>query len=102
MAPRAERPCVLSLVPGRVRLHLLGWQGSDAARIEDRLRRVPGVESVEANPRTGNALIRFDRRVTDEKSLLEEMYEAWASLVRSEEQREPGFLALPSSLFTPH
>jgi copper chaperone CopZ len=96
MGLAAEGPRVLSLLPGRVRLHLPGWAGGDGERIEDRLRRVNGVESVQANPRTGNALIRFDRRAADENALLLELQEAWYSIARSEDAAVP-----PSSHLTP-
>jgi hypothetical protein len=62
MGPSAERLRVLSLTPGRMRLHLPGWTAGDADRVEARLDRVRGVESVQANPLTGNLLIRFDPR----------------------------------------
>jgi hypothetical protein len=70
MISSAECPRVLSLIPGRVRLHLSGWTGDDGERIENCLRRVNSVEDVQANPLTRNTLIRFDRRTTDEKTLL--------------------------------
>jgi hypothetical protein len=66
----AESPRVLSLIPGRIRVHLPGWTGKDGERIEHRLRQLKGVESVWANGRTGNVLIRFDCRIADEKALL--------------------------------
>ena len=57
-----ERPRVLSLTPGRLRLHLPGWSGDEDGRqaIEAALRRLPGVRSVQTNPLTGNVLIHFD------------------------------------------
>jgi hypothetical protein len=54
------QPQVLSLTPGRLRVHLPGWHGERADRIEARLRAVPGVRAVQANPLTGNVLVRFD------------------------------------------
>jgi hypothetical protein len=84
MISSAECPRVLSLIPGRVRLHLSGWTGDDRERIENRLRRVNGVEDVQANPLTRNALIRFDRRTTDEKTLLVELQEAWGGLLAAQ------------------
>ena len=79
---------VLSLVPGRLRLHLPGWAGRDVERVQNRLRRVNGVDSVEANPLTGNALIRFDRQTTSEKTLLGELQEAWDGWL-AEQDRVP-------------
>ncbi len=64
---------ILSQVPGRMRVHLLGWTQGDVKRIENRLRRVEGVKSVQANLLTGNVLIHFDHRSTDEKKILAEL-----------------------------
>jgi hypothetical protein len=60
---------VLSQTPGRVRLHLPGWDG-EVGRVEAQLRQVHGVETVRANPLTGNVLIRFDPRRIDLSRLL--------------------------------
>jgi copper chaperone CopZ len=54
---------VLSHIPGRLRVHLPGWRGEQPDHIEVRLREVPGVQSVRANPLTRNVLVRFDRQV---------------------------------------
>jgi hypothetical protein len=81
MVSSAESLRVLSLIPARVRLHLPGWTASDVGQIEARLYRVQGVESVQANPRTGNVLIRFDRWTTGEQRLLAELQEAWDGLL---------------------
>jgi hypothetical protein len=94
MVSSAEHPHVLSLIPGRVRLHLSGWTGDNGEWIENRLRRVNGVEDVQANPLTRNALIRFDRRTTDEKTLLVELQEAWSGLLTAQlPVAVPGFEA---------
>lgn len=66
----AEGPRILSLVPGRMRVHLPGGTGGERQRLDILLRRLPGVESVQANPRTGNVLIHFDPRLTDAQRLL--------------------------------
>jgi hypothetical protein len=84
MISSAESLQILSLVPGRVRLHLPNRSGDDREQIENRLRRIKGAESVRANSRTGNVLIHFDRRITDETTLLGELDEAWASFVPRE------------------
>jgi hypothetical protein len=55
-----EEPQVLHAVPGRLRVHLPGWSGDGAAHLEQRLRRLPGVRRVQANPLTGNILTVFD------------------------------------------
>ena len=70
MVSSSERPQVLSLIPGRMRLHLPGWTAGDGEQIEARLYRVKGIESVQGNPLTGNLLIRFDCRTTGEQELL--------------------------------
>jgi hypothetical protein len=56
---------VLSQLPGRMRLHLSGWTRGSAELIENRLGRINGVESVEANPLTRNILVHFDPLVMD-------------------------------------
>jgi hypothetical protein len=85
--PAVEHLRVLSLIPGRIRVHLLDWTGDDGERIEHRLGRLRGVESVEVNPLTGNALIRFDRQTTDEKALLMELDQTREGLA-AEQRRE--------------
>ena len=70
MVSFAEPLRVLSLVPGRVRLHLPGWAGDGRHRLEAELRRARGVRSVQANPLTGNVLIHFDPQATTPEALL--------------------------------
>src|SRR5271166_6674655 len=82
----AGRLHILSLIPGRVRLHLSGWTAGDVEWVETRLCQVNGVESVQANPLTGNVLIRFDRRTTGEKTLLVELEEAWEGLLAAQQR----------------
>ena len=87
----AGRLRILSLIPGRVRLHLSGWTAGDVEWVETRLCQVNGVESVQANPLTENVLIRFDRRTTGEKTLLVELEEAWEGLLAAQQRVEaPG------------
>lgn len=64
-AASAAAPRVLHALPGRLRLHLPGWDGSRPEWIEERLRAVGGVQEVRANPLTRNVLVRFDAAVTD-------------------------------------
>ncbi len=66
----AEQPQVLSLIPGRLRLHLPGWSGEEREPIEARLRQIQGVQRVEANPLTGNVLILFDPQAITADALL--------------------------------
>jgi hypothetical protein len=61
---------VLSHIPGRLRVHLPAWRGEQPDRIEGRLREVPGVQSVRANPLTRNVLIQFDRHAAGAESIL--------------------------------
>jgi hypothetical protein len=70
MIVHAEPPRVLSLIPGRIRLHLSSDMGDSVQRLKDRLSRIEGVESVQANALTGNVLIRFDKRAMDADALL--------------------------------
>jgi hypothetical protein len=70
MVASAECVRVLSLIPGRVRLHLPGSTTDDAQRIEDHLLRIKEVKSAQANPLTRNILIHFDHRTTDADTLL--------------------------------
>ena len=71
MRPDAfEQPRVLSRLPGRLRVHLPGWEGGGRDEIEAGLRGLGGVDSARANPLTGNVLIGFDPRVITEKDLL--------------------------------
>src|SRR6516165_2076423 len=65
-----EQLWILSLVPGRVRLHLPGWRAGGADAVETRLGRLPGVRWVRANPLTKNVLIHFDPKATTERQLL--------------------------------
>ena len=88
MVSSAGRLRIVSLIPGRVRLHLPGWTAGDVEWVETRLCQVNGVESVQANPLTGNVLIRFDRRTTGEKTLLVELEEAWEGLLAAQQRVE--------------
>jgi len=51
-------------------MHLAGWPREGHCAVEARLRQVPGVHGVQANPLTGNVLIHFDPAATDEQILL--------------------------------
>lgn len=74
----------LSLIPGRVRLHLPGWKGDGAERIGNRLRRINGVENVQANPLTGNVLVHFDHRTADKDTFLAKLREVLGELPKDE------------------
>lgn len=88
---------ILSLVPGRMRIHLTGWTGKVAERIEKRFRQIKGIESVRVNPRTENVLIHFDCRTIKENRLLRELDMAW-----DECAEHPIIDPPPSSFFAPH
>jgi hypothetical protein len=51
-------------------MHLSGWHGEHADRIEAQLRQAPGVEAVHANPLTGNVLVHFNSRATSAQAIL--------------------------------
>jgi hypothetical protein len=76
MISSTEHPGVLSCIPGRIRLHLPGWKGEHAERIENGLRCIKGVQRAQANRLTGNILIHFDCQTTDEGTLLARVNEA--------------------------
>lgn len=61
---------VTHAVPGRVRLHLSGWDGRGARRIEARLRETAGVLDARLSPLMRNALIHFDPGTTGQQRLL--------------------------------
>ena len=53
---------VVSTTPGRTRLAVVGLRGDTAlaARLEEALLALPGVEEAQTNPSTGRLLLRFD------------------------------------------
>src|SRR5689334_14779704 len=63
-----------------MRCHLPGWTGNDMDTIESQLSGVKGIERVQANPLTGNILIRFDRCSTGEKELQAGVQRVWEGL----------------------
>jgi cation transport ATPase len=65
-----DKPRILHAIPGRIRVHLPHWSGQGQRHLEQRVRAVPGVRRAEANPTTGNILICFDSRQTNESALL--------------------------------
>lgn len=84
MRALAENFRVLSVIPGRLRLHLTGWTNGSAERIEDFLRRINGVKSVQANLLTRNVLVQFDPLVTDADTLLAKLSKAVDELANDE------------------
>ena len=63
-------PRIVHAIPGRMRVHLPGWEGRGPRGLETRLRRMRGVSSAHANPLTGNVLIRFDPAETGDEDVL--------------------------------
>lgn len=76
---------ILSRIPGRIRLHVPGWAEGDAVRIENRLRRVEGIQRVQANPLTGNVLVYYDHRSTDESMFLDKLNEERSLLIAKDD-----------------
>jgi cation-transporting ATPase I len=66
----AEQPRIVHALPGRVRVHLPGWEGRSQRALEAALRRMRGVSDVRSSPLTRNVLIRFDPEATDDESIL--------------------------------
>src|SRR5947209_5446532 len=66
-----EAPRVLHSLPGRLRVHVANGEGNGQQRLERRLRRIPGVQSVQWNDITGNALIRFDPHTSDAPAIVD-------------------------------
>ena len=66
-----DKPRLSSATPGRIRIHLPHWSGEGGRHLEQRVRTVPGVRRVVANPLTANILIGFDPGRTNEYALLD-------------------------------
>ncbi len=66
----AAEPTLLHALPGRVRVHVPDLTDAAPWRLEGRLRRLPGVRGAQANPLTGNVLVRFDPALTDKERVL--------------------------------
>jgi cation-transporting ATPase I len=69
-AALAEEPRLLHALPGRLRVHVPGLTKPEQGKLEIRLRQLRGVQSIQANAVTGNALILFDLAVTDQETVL--------------------------------
>jgi len=72
----AAEPTLLHALPGRVRVHVPDLADGAPWRLEGRLRRLPGVRGAQANPLTGNVLVRFDPALTDKEQVLAAVREA--------------------------
>jgi uncharacterized membrane protein YbaN (DUF454 family) len=64
-------PSVVHCSHGRLRVHLPHWSGSDGEQLAAAVGLLDGVTEVEANPLTGNLLIRFEPRQTSLAELLD-------------------------------
>jgi cation transport ATPase len=83
-----------------MRVNLPGWGAQDQRKIEGYLRKQPGVQSVQANPLTGNILIAFDQKTTNKSAIFAAFHglrpqpaQLWAAsqeeAVAIEEEPEP-------------
>ncbi|MCW2952584.1 MAG: family hydrolase [Conexibacter sp.] len=82
-AAAAIEPRVIRASSGRLRIALAGWNGAAPAAVNGELAAMPGVTSAEANPVTGNALVRFDRAATSVDALLADLRRiSWPRTVR--------------------
>ncbi len=71
-SPAAELcPRVLSATPGRLRVHLSGWDGEGADVVASHMAAIPGVTQAQVRASTHNALIGFDGASTTVDALLE-------------------------------
>jgi magnesium-transporting ATPase (P-type) len=87
IAELTSAPEIVHRLRGRIRVHLPSWTGHGHRALERRVRQVPGVLRVEANPITSNVLVGFDPKTTDEGQLLTVLRragEATASLPEDE------------------
>ena len=66
----AQEPSLVHSVPGRLRVHLPELSPQNRRDLENALRHQPGIQSVQANPDTGNVLIRFSTALTDSRTVL--------------------------------
>jgi hypothetical protein len=62
---------VHAALPGRLRIHLLGWSPTERETVERRLGMIPGVREVTATPETGNVLLLYNPAVTDVERLVQ-------------------------------
>jgi cation-transporting P-type ATPase I len=84
------KPSILSSIPGRIRIHLPNWSGHGQRRLEQRVRKLPGVRRVEANSLTGNILIGFDPQTTNESAILSALNTAdWETNGQTEDKPLP-------------
>src|SRR3954447_18161044 len=61
---------IVHRLPGRVRVHLPGWEGEGQRVLEARLRRMRGVHYVRCSTLTRNVLVHFDPYATNDEFVL--------------------------------
>ena len=66
----AQEPSLVHGTQGRMRVHLPKLSPQNRRNLENSLRHQPGIQSVQANPDTGNVLIRFSAGLTDGRTVL--------------------------------
>jgi uncharacterized membrane protein YbaN (DUF454 family) len=91
-----HEPRIVNASHGRLRVHLPHWSGTQGEQIVAAVRRLRGVTSAEANPLTGNVLIRFEPYHTDAATLLEAL-----PRVHLEQPVRPPLLCLDRDLRSP-
>ncbi len=66
-----QEPRLVHATPGRVRVHCPALSGGNQREIENGLRRLPGIEGAQANPDTGNVLVRFSPSLFSAEGILD-------------------------------
>jgi len=66
-----QGPRLVHATPGRVRVHCPALSGGNQREIENGLRRLPGIEGAQANPDTGNVLVRFSAALISAEGVLD-------------------------------
>ena len=69
-AVAAEELRLIHAVSGRIRVHLPWWSGHGQRPLEAQIRKLPGVQRVQANPLTGNMVLVYDPVITNQQTLL--------------------------------
>lgn len=69
-APVKPDPRVIHRLPGRLRVHVPGWEPRDRLALEAAIAELPGIGRVRASPPTQNVLVQFDPSATAEEDIL--------------------------------
>ena len=91
----AQEPSLVHSVPGRVRVYLPALTPQNRREFENTLRHQPGIDSVQANPDTGNVLVRFTPGLTDGRTILGLVSSAAAAPDEHRNGQSPARAALP-------